>query len=215
MSDTIFHGIEAETITEALSIATANSKLKEMKLLIQDGADINGFSPLSGSTPLTNAASDNLTSSLKLLIKSGADINLPSKDMDLTPLMHACSRGKIKGSNIAKILIDENADVTYIRKTDEMTALKFAVKACTPEVVQALIDNGADIDGPEGTDQTALMLAARTNNVQNLNILIKNGANPLLQCKLKWAEGLTAEGLASMEGCLDAASYLAEVNKNA
>ena len=62
--------------------------------------------------------------------------------------------------------------------SDEMTALKFAVKRCKPEVIRHLIDEGAPVDGPKRTRQTALVLAARANNVENVKVLIDNGADP-------------------------------------
>jgi ankyrin repeat protein len=89
-----------------------------------------------------------------------------------------------------------------------MAALKFAVKRSTPKVLQALIDAGAEVDGPPETDQTALMLAARANNVAALKVLVKNGANVSLACKLPWAEGRTAEGLAELAKQRAAFAYL-------
>ena len=44
------------------------------------------------------------------------------------------------------------------------------------------------MDGPEGTDQTALMIAARENNVDSLKVLVENGAERSLPCKLGWAK---------------------------
>ena len=105
-------------------------------------------------------------------------------------------------------LMQAGADVKYVRASDEMTALKFAVKSCPAEVIQALIDHGAEVDGPRGTDQTALMLAARSNNVAALKVLVNNGADISLHCKLKWAGGRTAEGLAELERQRAALVYL-------
>jgi hypothetical protein len=89
-----------------------------------------------------------------------------------------------------------------------MTALKFAVERSAPEVLRALIDAGAEVDGPRGTDQTALMLAARANNVEALKVLIDNGADVSLPCRLPWADGRTAEGLAELERRRAALAYL-------
>ena len=107
--------------------------------------------------------------------------------------MTACLNGKSKGSKVALMLLQAGADATVVRADDEMTALKFAVKRSTPEVLQALIDAGAQVDGPRGTDQTALMIAARSNNVASLKVLVENRADVSLPCKLPWAEGRTAE----------------------
>ena len=73
---------------------------------------------------------------------------------------------------------------------------------------QALIDNGADIDGLPGTGQTALIIAARANYVAALKSLVQNGADVSLPCKLRWAQNRTAQGLAEMEKRKKASDYL-------
>ena len=75
----------------------------------------------------------------------------------------------------------------------------------------SLLDHGAEVDGPPGTAQTALMIAARDNNVAALKVLVKNGADVSLPCKLKWAAGRTAEGLAELEKRRAALTYLREL----
>jgi ankyrin repeat protein len=213
MKSKSFHGIEAASAVEAFCIAAANSELKEMKLLLADGVDIDGVSSdVLGGTALNTAAYGGQTRVVDFLIDFGADLNTLDSN-ELTPLMCACSNGKIKGSKIALMLIEAGADVKYVRKSDQMTALKFAVESCSPEVIQALIDRGASVDGPRGSNQTALMLAARANNVESLKVLIRNGADPTLRCKLRWADGRTAEGLAELERRRDALAYLQSLNK--
>jgi ankyrin repeat protein len=202
-----FYGIRADSGVDALSIAAANSMIREMKLLLADGIDVNGIASYCGQTALHTAAGYGLVRSVEFLIRAGADLNATNR-MDLTPLMCACSRGKVKGSRVALRLIEAGADVRYVRAADEMTALKFAVHTCPPQVIQALIDKGAEVDGPSGTDLTALMLAARCNNVAALKVLIANEADVSLPCKLRWADGRTAEGLAELEGQQEALAYL-------
>jgi len=114
--------------------------------------------------------------------------------------MSAYSRGKLKGGRVALRLIEAGADVRHIRAVDEMTALKFAVHTCPAAIIQALIDHGAEVDGPPGTEQTALMIAARANHVEALKTLLHNSADPSTCCKLPWAAGRTAEGLAELGG---------------
>jgi ankyrin repeat protein len=206
-----FHGIRAASAVDALSIAASNSMLREMKLLLADGVDVNGVASYwGGATALHEAVGLGLIRSTDFLIRAGADLNATDR-MDLTPLMSACSRGKVKGSRVALRLIEAGADVRYVREADEMTALKFAVHTCPPEVIQALIDHGAEVDGPPGSDLTALMIAARSNNVGALQVLVANGADVSLRCKLRWAGGRTAEGLAELEGQRAALVYLRQV----
>jgi len=181
--------------------------LREMKLMLTDGHDINAFAPYCGGTALNTAAGYGLIRSVEFLIGAGANLNATNK-YDLTPLMSACSIGKTKGSRVALRMIEARADVKYARASDEMTALKFAVKSCPAEIIQALIDHGAEVDGSRGADQTALMLAARSNSVAALKVLVKNGADDSIPCKLKWADGRTAEGLAELEKKRAALAYL-------
>jgi ankyrin repeat protein len=208
MTESEFHGIRAASAIEALVIAASNSRLREMKLLLADGVDVNGVASFCGGTALYEAARLGAIRSVEYLVGAGADLNVTNNKFDLTPLMAACSLGKTKGTRVAMRLIELGADVKYVRAADEMTALKFAVQCCPAEVIQALIDRGAEVDGPSGTDQTALMIAARYNNVTALESLVKNGADVSLPCKLPWAGGRTAEGLAELEKKRAALAYL-------
>ncbi len=210
MTDRDFHGIRAKSPVEALGIAAASGLLKEMGLLLDEGVNIDGIAEYSKSTALATAAGQGLLRAVNFLLERGANIDLPGAN-DMTPLMHACFSGKVKGSAMALRLIEAQADVTYVRQSDEMTALKFAVHVCKPEVIQALIDHGAEVDGPPGTQQTALMMAARANNVEALKVLVENGADINRPCKLPWAQNRTAQGLAEMEKRKKAVNYLASL----
>lgn len=198
MSNDVFHGIRAASAVDALGIAAANGKLREMNLLLQDGIAIDARATYSGRNPLQSAALQGQTRALEILLAAGAEVNATDVD-EMTALMNACHVGKVKGSKAALQLIAAGADVRFIRRADSMTALKFAVQDCTPEVIQTLIDRGAEVDGPADTKQTALMIAARANNVEAIRVLVKNGADLSLRCGIPWADGRTAEGLAELE----------------
>lgn len=200
-----FHGIRALNATDALGIAASASRLKELRLLLDDGVDINAIANYSKCTALCSAARLGLTQSVALLIESGADVNRPSEG-GTTPLMFASSLGKKKGLLIAKQLIAAGADVDQAN-SGETTALKCAAEQGNSEIVQLLIDHGATIDGPLGTEQTALMLAARNGDVPTITVLINNGADRMATCKLPWAENRTAQGLAELEKRRAAVAY--------
>ena len=96
-------------------------------------------------TPLHGAVTNNEIRKVKDLIASGA--NLEARDSnDLTPLLGACCNGKVMGSRIAMLLIEAGANVNYVRKGDDQTALMFAAEYGTPELVQALIDHPGERD---------------------------------------------------------------------
>ena len=205
-----FHGIKASSQVDAFVIAASSGKLKEMRLLLNDGVNIEAVASYCQSTALAQAAGEGNHRGVSFLLEYGADADKPGA-YDMTPLMHACSRGRATGSRVALLLLEANADVNYVRQSDEMTALKFAVNECNAEVIQGLIDRGAEIDGPKGTSQTALMIAARANNADALKILVEHGADIHLPCKLPWAENRTARGLAEMEKRRKAVAYLSSL----
>lgn len=143
-----FYGIRADSISDAFSIAAANSLLSEMKQMLDDGHDVNAIARYCGGTALHTAAGLALIRSVEFLIGNGADLNATDKN-DLTPLMNACSTGKVKGSQVALRLIAAGADVIFVRAADETTALKFAAKSCIDEVLQALIAERTSMGRPE------------------------------------------------------------------
>ncbi len=183
-------------LEEEFHKAISNNDIKTAKKLsLEPGLDANYSLPPFDKTPLSNAAGLGLAASVDFLLSLDVDINKADGN-HMTPLMNACSAGKAKGSKIALKLIESGANVNYVRSDDDMTALHFAVIGCKPEVIAALIEHGAELDGPANAEETALMLAARNNNVAALEILINAGANYKLKSKLSWAKGLTPLGIA-------------------
>lgn len=220
----------------ALNWACGKGRMGPIRALIASGANIN-LKDKDGRTPIIISAGHGKLSEIKYLLKNNADIdgallaavygeylkvvmflleqnvNLEEvSDNGLSCLAIACGTHHKKATEIALILIRAGANVNCVRESDDQTPLKFAAGHSTPEVIQALIDKGAEVDGPGGTTQTALMLAARSNSVPRVEALIKNGANSDLQCGLKWAENRTAQGLAEMEKCNSVAQYLRQLN---
>lgn len=211
----IWHLLGADSPEEGLHVATANERLDEMRALIEQGVDVNARVPTimsgqSSGTALHISATYGLVRPTEILVSSGAALDLLD-GLNLTPLMCACSCGGPDGSRIAMFLLNAGADATIVRQTDEMTALKFAAEGCEPEVIQELITRGAEVDGPVDTPQTALMLAARSNNVAAIQVLIRNGADPQRPCGLRWAKGRTAAWLAQNEGRTEAFEYLMDL----
>jgi cytohesin len=206
-----YHGIQAESAVDALSIAAVNSDFKAMESLLADGVDINGIAKYSHRTPLGDAAVQGMTRSVDFLLSHGADVNARGESGS-TPLMLACHIGKVKGSKIALRLIESGADVNLA--CGDSTALGDAVHdnpGSSPEVLQALIDRGALVDGPPGTEITPLMMAARCDNVAALKFLVQHGADIHRPCLIPWAKNRIAEGLAVLEKQKKAAAYLASL----
>lgn len=126
-----------------LVAAASNNDLKQVKTLLLQGVNVSSKEAIYGRTALHVACSQALTKMVPFLIKEGASLNALD-DIGMTPLMHACQEGKKKGSKIAMMLMDAGADVKYIRKEDDMSALSFASWGqCSKEVMDRLIELGA------------------------------------------------------------------------
>jgi len=218
-------------INEALVWACGSGRMAPIKLLVSAGSNVNIIDKF-GKTPIIKSAGQGKLNEIKFLLKSGAetkgallaavngeyikvveyllaiDIDLEEvADNGLSALTIACASHTKKASQIALMLINVGADVNFVRESDEQTPLQFAAGSSSLEVIQSLIDNGAEVDGPKGTSQTALMLAARANSAEHVEILLNNGADPNLKCGLPWANNSTARGLAEMEKCKKVIDY--------
>lgn len=108
----------------------------------------------------------------------GADLNAAGEG-GMTPLMLAASLGQL---DMVKALLAAGADVSA-RGEREYTALMHGVynpdlDRGFPEVVQALIDAGADIEANIFYGTRPLMLAAGAGEAGVVQVLLKAGGDP-------------------------------------
>jgi len=169
----------------ALMEASSNGHTEIVKLLIEQGADVNAQPKLNGITALMLASSNGHTEIAKLLIKAGADVNAQSKHG--TALIKAWQEGY---TEIAKLLIEEGADVNVMtiievrsfgfredyEPTGGYTALICSSEYGHTEIVKLLIEAGADVNARQWDDATALTYASREGHTEIVNLLIKAGA---------------------------------------
>ncbi|KAF3179460.1 hypothetical protein EYR41_003101 [Orbilia oligospora] len=180
-----------------------------MKILIDNGADIGVFDDY-GRSPLRFAVDGGNVNAVKLLLQSGADINAPVDYHGGTALHWASRTGR---AAIVEVLIDSGADMTvkcydgrtaldYSRDNgyDTITAL-LLLKAGTTgahekkeslhyysregnlDIVNELLDQGANVLAVEEGNTTALHLAALGGHEKVVELLLRNGANPVATAK--------------------------------
>ena len=138
----------------AILVAARKGHIDIVKLLLENGADVNAKSSdsltwFSGWTPLISACENGHFETAKLLIENGADVNASSKS-GWTALMSAARGGYF---NIVELLVENGADVNAINEigwTPVRVAAYYGYAKRygygeNEEIVKFLVKNGADI----------------------------------------------------------------------
>ena len=130
--------IKVESGIPALSLAAYLAEFQIVKMLIDNGADVNAKEEEYGTTALMSAIDRGKTEQriaiVKILIEGGADVNSKSKTLKQTPLVHAAQYNQ---KVITQILIDNGADVRHKDKHGR-TPLYYAEKRGHNEIVGVL-----------------------------------------------------------------------------
>lgn len=156
----------------ALYCASENGHLEVVKLLLENGADIDDFD-------FSLMIWEGYWEIVKPLIERGANI-------DFTFLLYEASRaGQLE---LVKISIEKGVDVNT-RNRDGWTALEGASSGGHSDVVKLLVEKGANVNAQDENGQTALHCADGSEPVEEyfylkvITCLIENGANVNVQDK--------------------------------
>lgn len=223
--------------------------IQAVRALIKSGADVNATSG-DGSTPLLWAAHGSRADIARALLAAKATVDA-ANDFGVTPLLHAArvgdaamvdlllkggaspSRAHTEGEtplmaaarsgNLAatRLLIARGVDVNAAESFQKTTALMYAAAEGHADVVDLLIEAGADpnkqghitaLDKRHNADHptggfTALMLAARNGDEATVRRLAARGAN----LNLKNGDNATATMIAIWNDRFDIARTLIEL----
>lgn len=155
----------------ALISASSNNNLELVKLLVENGVDINEQDE-DERTALMWTSVHNSFDVAKFLIEKGADIE--KKDSrGWSALMIASIFGRY---DILKLLIENGANIN-VRSKSEDTALIKAVLKKRIDIVKILVENGVDINAKVCGGETALMKAVLCGCCEIAEYLIEKGAD--------------------------------------
>ena len=181
---------------------------KIVKLLIDNGADVNAKTE-NGNTALMYACENsNSVEVVKFLIDNGADVNLKNNG-GMTALMSASD----VSHELIELLIKSGARVNEVDDNGKSALMyaceKHIISSSDIEVVKFLIDNGANVNLKSNDSETALMNAYIRGNKELVELLINSGADVnLIDFNLKDNYGRTKLMEASKIGNKEAVELL-------
>ncbi|PIO64023.1 ankyrin repeat protein, partial [Teladorsagia circumcincta] len=142
-----------------------------VKILLENGAQVNATTDETMETALTVAACGGFTEVLDVLVKNGGDLGLGTN----TPLMEAAQEGHASTVNyILAAVKPEDRSVKFRQQMDQ--ALSLASENGHFDVLQVLYSNGADLNF-DYDGRTALMKAAKNGFLEIVEFLVAKGAD--------------------------------------
>ncbi|MEI0603594.1 ankyrin repeat domain-containing protein [Brachyspira alvinipulli] len=176
--------------------------------LLENNADVNLKEELTGFTPLM--ASLNNIAIAELLIEKGADIE--AKDDDgINALVYAST---YNDEEMVKFLLEKGADANTVCEIENehtdiaSTPLMNAAYRGNTNIINMLLENGANINYTTDFGMTALMMAASFNQFEAAKLLLENNADTSITDEY----GRTALDLAKLEDYKDIVELLEKYN---
>ena len=207
--------------SSALLWAAHQGSPELVTLLLEAGGDPNAANNF-GVTPLLEASRYGDAATIKALLEGGADPAVAAREGE-TPLMAASRAGNVAA---VQLLIDSEVDVNAVESLQEQSALMWAAAEGHLDVVDALLDKGANAnlkarsselttrstraDYPSG-GFTALHWAVRNGDEAVVRRLVEGGAD----LNITNADGATPMMLAIVNDRFDLAAKLVELGADA
>ncbi|MCP4406160.1 MAG: hypothetical protein GY807_00030 [Gammaproteobacteria bacterium] len=177
-SDEIRQWVEkhARGITTPLMTAAALGNHGEVDRLLDSGNDVNEINE-AGCTALMWAAMSQNKETVNRLVQGGADVNQPD-NVGRTALMISSTAASVPiVSELVAAGANINAAQTGQAGAIGFTPLMHAAASNRLEVVETLLDAGADLDPTSELGWAALSVAATRSSVPVIAVLVEAGAD--------------------------------------
>jgi ankyrin repeat protein len=186
-----------------LMVAARFRDIDMVRNLLDRGMDPNQADN-DGGTALMEAAlkdqyrrqvsSRNITEIVRLLLDRGANPNLADKYGN-TALTKAALTNNMEA---VRLLLERGANPNAKSKTENETALMWAAEKRFTDIVEALLDAGADLNAKSTKGKTALMVAVQYGSLDTVQALLRRGAkvddeDAVAKTVLNYAEGYPQE----------------------
>jgi len=151
--------------------AASNGGQAMVKLLLENGADVNGQGGYYGNV-LQAAAGSGHEEIVKLLLEKGPEVNAQGGKYG-NALQAAAGSGH---EEIVKLLLEKGAEVNA-QGEEYGNALQAAARSGREEIVKLLLEKGADVNAQRGYYGNALQAAAGSGREEIVKLLLEKGAD--------------------------------------
>ncbi|XP_058828008.1 transient receptor potential cation channel subfamily A member 1-like [Topomyia yanbarensis] len=135
------------------------------------------FNDFEGNIPLHSAVHGGDIKAVELCLKSGAKISAQQRDLS-TPVHLAAAQGAIEIVKLMFMLQPQEKRISlYCTDIQNMTPLHCAAMFNHPEMVEYLVQEGADINALDKENRSPLLLSASRGGWRTVTVLIRLGAN--------------------------------------
>ena len=163
---------KADDDWSALFCAADRKHADVVKVLIDAGADIETRNT-DLWTPLIYACQKGSQPIVKMLVEAGADVRATEKN-ECTNIFFASGFGHTE--TVRYLVGLPQVDVSHKDK-EGYTSLLAAVEKPGADVVEVLIDAGADVEVKHNDGRSSLLVASRCGNLRVVEVLLKAGAD--------------------------------------
>ena len=184
----------------ALHFAVVNANTYAVQVLIDAGADINTQNN-GGRSPLHSACASRALDVVEMLVEAGAGVRAKSDDGD-TCLILAAYFGHTE--TVRYLVGLPEVELNYRDTENNYTALQHAVEEGYTDVVQVLIDAGADVDTRGNLGRSPLLYVCASGELDVVKMLVRAGAG----VRATDDEGDTCLILAAFFGHTETVRYL-------
>lgn len=166
----IFVNMKDSTRKTPVYVAAAAGQAKAVRFFLLCGADINARDE-NMTSPLMAAIKAKSYETAQVLIDANANLKV-ADDNGYTPLHYAVFNNQI---GITQLIATHWCDIDAT--DNEGNTPLFYAAAQDIAILQTLINAGADKNGLNGKNRTALHNAVLKNNITNVRLLLDNGVN--------------------------------------
>lgn len=155
-----------------LIIATKYGNTDIVELLISKRVNIDDVDRDDNTALLMAIRRDNLDI-VKILLEKGANVNAQNTNKEIPIIIALKSINSRESPKIITVLINNGANVNYVSRDERKTPLHLASKIWyLADVVDALLEHGADVNAQTVNEETPLYLASQVGNIDIVKILV-------------------------------------------